>query len=304
MIIARTTLLAACVASALLLAQPAGAQAADPHAGHVIPEPAPDPHAGHAMDEPATTDISSGSAEPPPIPTDHAADAVYGAEAMAMGRHHLTHYHGSQAFSMVTLDMAEAKIRNGRNTFEWNGEAWFGGDMKRFIVRSEGEVAFGGGVESTEVQALYSRAVGPYFDVRAGLRYDFEPDPSRVYATVGFEGLAPGFIEVEGALFLSDRGELMARLEAHSDQLITQKLILQPRAEVNLAAQDSRDIGVGAGLSDAEIGLRLRYDIAREFAPYVGVEYERAFGKTRDFPRDEGEKAGGWSFLAGIKIWF
>ncbi|MFN6935086.1 MAG: copper resistance protein B, partial [Tsuneonella sp.] len=270
----------------------------------VMPDPAPDPHAGHAMDEPATTDIPSGSAEPPPIPTDHAADVVYGAEAMAMGRHHLTHYHGGQAFSMVTLDMAEAKIRNGRNTYEWNAEAWFGGDLKRFIVKSEGEGEFGGAIESAEVQALYSRAVGPYFDVRAGLRYDFEPDPSRVYATVGFEGLAPGFIEVEGALFLSDRGELMARLESHYDQRITQKLILQPRAEVNFSAQDSRDIGVGAGLADAEIGVRLRYDIAREFAPYIGVEYERAFGKTRDFLRDQGEKTGGWSFLAGIRVWF
>ena len=308
MIIARTTLFAACAASALLLAQPASAQAADPHAGHTMPDPAPepasDPHAGHAMDEPDTTDIPAGSAEPPPIPTDHAADAIFGADAMAMGRHHLSHYHGGQTFSMIALDMAEAKIRNGRDTLEWNAEAWFGGDLKRFIVKSEGEVASGGGVESAEVQALYSRAVGPYFDVRAGLRYDFEPDPSRVYVTAGLEGLAPGFIEVEGALFLSDRGELMARLEAHYDQRITQKLILQPRAEMNLAAQDSRDIGVGAGLSDAEIGVRLRYDIAREFAPYLGVEYERAFGKTREFLREDGEEAGGWSFLAGIKVWF
>ena len=96
----------------------------------------------------------------------------------------------------------------------------------------------------------------------------------------------------------------MGRLEGYYDQRITQKLILQPRAELNFAAQSSEDIGVGAGLTDAEIGVRLRYDIAREFAPYVGVQYERAFGRTRDFLRDEGEATGGWSFLAGVRFWF
>ena len=202
------------------------------------------------------------------------------------------------------VDRAETRVRDERDGYLLDIQAWYGGDINRLVVKIEGEGEFGGGVESAEVQALYSRAVGPYFDLQAGIRYDFEPDPSRVYASVGFEGLAPGFFDVEGALFLSDRGELMGRLEGYYDQRITQKLILQPRAELNFAAQSSEDIGVGAGLTDAEIGLRLRYDIAREFAPYVGVQYERAFGRTRDFLRDEGESAGGFSFLAGIRFWF
>ena len=250
------------------------------------------------------TNLPAGSGTAPPVPTDYAADAIYGPSAMAMGRHHLSLHHGGQNFSMVMLNIAEVKIKDGRDAYEWGGEAWYGGDINRLVVKTEGEGEFGGGVESAEVQALYSRAIGPYFDLQAGVRYDFEPDPSRVYATVGFEGLAPGFFDVEGALFLSDRGELLGRLEGYYDQRITQKLILQPRAELNFAAQSSEDIGVGAGLTDAEIGVRLRYDIAREFAPYVGVQYERAFGRTRDFLRDEGESAGGFSFLAGIRFWF
>ncbi|TCJ40858.1 copper resistance protein CopB [Parafrankia sp. BMG5.11] len=250
------------------------------------------------------TNLPASSGSAPPVPADYAADAIYGPSAMAMGRHHLSLHHGGQNFSMVMVNIAEAKIRNGRDAYEWGGEAWYGGDINRLVVKTEGEGEFGGGLESAEVQALYSRAIGPYFDLQAGVRYDFEPDPSRVYAAVGFEGLAPGFFDVEGALFLSDRGELMGRLEGYYDQRITQKLILQPRAELNFAAQSSQDIGVGAGLTDAEIGVRLRYDIAREFAPYVGVQYERAFGRTRDFLRDEGESPGGFSFLAGIRFWF
>ena len=127
-------------------------------------------------------------------------------------------------------------------------------------------------IERAEAQALYSHAIDPYFNLQAGLRYDFRPNPSRVYATVGVEGLAPSFFELEGALFLSNKGELMARAEGYYDQRITQRLILQPRAELNFAAQSSSDIGVGSGLSDAEVGVRLRYDIRREFAPYIGVQ--------------------------------
>ena len=257
-----------------------------------------------ATTAPEGTNLPAGTGTAPPAPTDYAADAIYGASAMAMGRHHLSLHHGGQHFSMVRVTIAEVKIRNGRDAYEWGGDAWYGGDINRLVVKTEGEGEFGAGVESAEVQALYSRAIGPYFDLRAGVRYDFEPDPSRFYATVGFEGLAPGFFDVEGALFLSDRGELMGRIEGYYDQRITQKLILQPHAELNFAAQSSEDIGVGAGLTDAEIGVRLRYDIAREFGLYVGAQYERAFGKTRDFLRDEGESAGGLSFLAGIRVWF
>lgn len=265
--------------------------------------------AGHDMSAmpsvaPIGTDLPAGTTPPPPIPTDHAADAVYGPSGMAMGRHHLKDAHGGQKVTQVMFNIAEAQFRNGRDGFEWDGEGWYGGDINRLWIKSEGEGAFGRSIERAEVHALYSHAIGPYFNLQGGLRYDFKPNPSRVYATIGFEGLAPSFFEVEGALFLSNKGELMARLEGYYDQRITQRLILQPRAELNFAAQNTREIGVGSGLSDAEVGLRLRYDIRREFAPYVGVQYRRAFGDTRKYLRQAGEEAGGWSLLTGVRMWF
>jgi len=275
------------------------------------PEPTCAPeHAAMGHCTPATTNTAEGTSLPagnaprPPVPTDHAGDAVYGTPAMEMGRHHLKEFHGDQKFFQALLNVFEAQLRNGRDGYEWDGEAWYGGDINRLWLKSEGEGAFGRPVEKAEVQALYSRAIGPYFNVQGGVRYDFKPNPSRVYATVGFEGLAPSFFDVEGALFLSNKGELMARLEGYYDQRITQRLILQPRAELNFAAQSSREIGVGKGLSDAELGLRLRYDIRREFAPYIGVQYRRAFGDTRQFLRAEGEDAAGWSVVSGIRMWF
>ena len=256
------------------------------------------------MAAPVGTDLPAGSAPPPPAPTDHAADAVYGSQAMEMGRHHLKAFHGGQRLAQVSWNIAEHQFRNGRDGFEWDGEGWYGGDINRLWLKSEGEGALGRSLEKAEVQVLYSKAFDPYFNWQAGIRYDFKPNPSRVYATIGIEGLAPSFFDVEGALFLSNKGELMARAEGYYDQRITQRLILQPRAELNFAAQSTREIGVGAGLSDAEIGLRLRYDIRREFAPYVGVQYRRAFGDTRRFLKDEGEDAAGWSLLTGVRVWF
>ena len=252
----------------------------------------------------AGTDLPAGTAPVPPVPTANAADTFFGTEAMEVARHHLKEFHGGQKLFQALFNIAEYQSTKGRDGFGWDGEAWYGGDTERLWVKSAGEGSFGERLESAEAQALYSYAIGPYFWVQGGLRYDFEPDPSRVYATVALEGLAPSFFDVEAALFLSNKGELMARAEGWYDQRITQRLILQPRAELNFAAQNSPSIGVGGGLSSAEAGLRLRYDIRREFAPYIGVQYERAFGRTRDYLRAAGGNPGGWSLLAGIRTWF
>ena len=271
--------------------------------------PATDPMVGHDMSAmpnaaSAGTDLPAGNAPPPPVPTDHAADTVYGSSDMTMGRHHLKEGHGGQKLAQIMFNLAEAQFRNGRDGIEWDGEGWYGGDLNRLWIKSQGDGAFGRSIERAEVQALYSHAIDPYFNIQGGLRYDFKPNPSRVYATVGVEGLAPGLFDVQGALFLSNKGELLARAEGYYDQRITQRLILQPRAELNFAAQNTRETRTGAGLSDAEIGLRLRYDIRREFAPYVGVQYHRAFGATRKYLREAGEDPAGWSMLTGIRIWF
>ena len=286
----------------------------DPMAGMDMPAggdanamPGMDMPAGQDMSQmaaPSGTDLPAGNAPPPAIPADHAADAIYGAPAMAMGRHHLKQGHGGQKLAQIMFNLAEAQFRNGRDGFEWDGEGWYGGDIDRLWVKSQGDGTFGRSIDRAEVQALYSHAIDPYFNLQAGVRYDFKPTPSRVYATVGIEGLAPNFFDLQGALFLSNKGELLARAEGYYDQRITQRLILQPRAELNFAAQSTPETKTGSGLSDAEIGLRLRYDIRREFAPYVGVQYRRAFGDTRTYLREAGEKPAGWSLLTGIRTWF
>ena len=250
------------------------------------------------------TALPAGNAPAPPLPTDHAADSVYGADAMAMGRHHLQQHHGGQNFSQVLLNLAEYQFRNGRDGYRWDGEAWFGGDINRLFIKSEGEGAFREGIESAEVQALYSRTIGPYFNLQAGVRQDLGPSPKRTYATVGLEGLAPGFFELEGAVFLSNKGDLLGRLEGYYDQRITQRLILQPRAELNFAAQDVPENRIGSGLSNAELGLRLRYEIRREFAPYVGVSWDRRFGDTARYARADGDRATSKSIVAGVRVWF
>jgi copper resistance protein B len=250
------------------------------------------------------TALPAGNAPPPPLPTDHAADNVYGSDAMAMGRDHLQQHHGGQNFNQVLLNLAEYQFRNGRDGYRWDGEAWFGGDINRLFVKSEGEGAFREGIESAEVQALYSRAIGPYFNLQAGVRQDLGPSPKRTYATVGVEGLAPGFFELEGALFLSNKGDVLGRLEGYYDQRVTQRLVLQPRVELNFAAQDVPENRIGSGLSNAELGLRLRYEIRREFAPYIGVSWDRQFGDTARYARAEGDKATSRSIVAGVRMWF
>lgn len=250
------------------------------------------------------TNLPAGNAPPPPVPTDHAADQAYGAAAMAMGRHHLQEFHGGQKMSQLLVNIAEYQFTRGRDGYQWVGQGWYGGDINRLWFKSQGDGEVRRGVGRAEVQGLVSHAIGPYLNLQGGVRYDFKPNPSRTYATVGVEGLAPGFFDIEAALFLSNKGELMGRVEGTYDQRITQRLILQPRIEINAAAQNSRAIGVGSGLTDVEAGLRLRYDIRREFAPYVGVQYKRSFGATGRYLRDAGERRGGWSVLTGIRTWF
>ncbi len=260
---------------------------------------------GMTMAAPASgTDLPVGSAPAPVASMDHYADRQFGPADMAKARSRMMTEEGGQLFYQVLFNLAEIQIRNGNGGYRWDGEAWFGGDINRLAIKSEGEGTFHWGVDSAEVQALYSRAVGPYYSLQAGVRHDFQPKPSRTYATVGFEGLSPYEFETEGALFLSEKGDLLARLEGWYDHQITQRLILQPRVELNFAAQDVPEDRYGAGLVDAELGLRLRYELRRELAPYIGVSYERKTGRTAEFARADGEKAETTSLVVGMRTWF
>ncbi|CAM3216050.1 Copper resistance protein CopB [Sphingomonas antarctica] len=250
------------------------------------------------------TALPAGDAPAPPPPMDHYADRQFPASEMARARNDMMRDSGGRSFSQIMFNLAEVQIRNGRDGYRWDGEGWFGGDINRLTVKTEGEGVFREGVVSAEIQALYSRAIGPYFNLQAGVRHDFQPSPTRTYATVGFEGLAPYWFEVEGALFLSNKGDVLGRLEGYYDQRITQRMILQPRVELNLSAQDVPENRLGAGLTNAEIGLRLRYEISRQFAPYVGISYDAKTGRTADFARADGDKATSTSLVGGVRFWF
>lgn len=266
-------------------------------------------HAGHDMGamqgmEMTGTALPAGNAPPPKPPMDHYADRQFPPAAMERSRMAMMHEQGGQTFSQVMFNVAEVQVRQGREAYRWDGEAWFGGDINRLTIKSEGEGIFRQGVEHADVQALYSRAVGPFFNLQAGIRHDFQPRPSRTYATIGFEGLAPYWFEVEGAAFLSDKGDVLGRLEGYYDQRLTQRLVLQPRVELNLSAQDVPENRIGSGLVDAELGLRLRYEITRQFAPYIGVSYEAKTGRSADYARAAGEDPTTTSVVAGVRIWF
>ena len=295
------------------MAMPAGAATASEQAampGMTMPAgtAAPQDHAampGMAMPggQPAMSALEIPKSPPPPAPTDRAADRFFAPDAMAAARRQLQREHGAMQASKVMANLAEYQARKGPDGYRWDGQAWLGGDLNRFVLKSEGEGTRGQGVERAEVQALYSRAVGVYTDLQVGVRQDFEAH-RRTYATVGFESLVPYWFDIEGAAFLSNKGELLGRVEGTYDLRLTNRVILQPRAEFNFAAQNSRATQTGSGLSNAELGLRLRYEVRREFAPYIGVSWDRRFGKTAGYARALGEGVVDKSVVFGVRAFF
>ncbi len=265
------------------------------------------PVQGHDMsnmsDAPADPPVAGPSAAALGGPA-HAADAVFPADRMVDARGVLRREHGSIRTHRVLIDQLEARIQSGRDGYAWDAQAWYGGAVNRLWIKTEGEGTFGGSPEQAEIQALWSRAIDPWFNLQGGIRYDFRPAPERGYLVLGIQGLAPYWFEIDGSVFLSEKGDLSARFEGEYDQRISQRLILQPRIDLDFSLQDIPELGVGSGLSSAEAGLRLRYEFVPEFAPYIGVHYGRAFGDTARFHRAAGEDVGGWSLLVGVRTWF
>jgi copper resistance protein B len=218
-------------------------------------------------------------------------------EAFAMGEH-------EPNFLFFQADRFEYRAQDGDDSLKWDAQGWVGGDYEKLWLKTEGEKRIGGKIEDAEAQLLYSRLLTDFFDVQAGVRYDPEPHPRRGYAVLGVQGLAPYYFETDAALFLSNEGELSARFVAEYELLLTQRLILQPALELNLSAEEVKERGIGSGVNDIELGLRLRYEIRREFAPYIGVNWERKLGQTADIARHDGEDTEIPSLVAGIRFWF
>lgn len=282
---------------------------ADPHAGHQMPaapgSAATDPHAGHQMGAAPSIDPRVG---PPPaaafLGPENAADLFWSPQDMQRSKRKLSREHGGLTAYKVFVDRLEAKLGRGADTYAADVQAWYGGDTDKLWLKADVDGEFGGSFDGAQLQALWSHAITPWFDLQTGVRYDAKRGPDRVHFVLGVQGLAPYWIELDAAAFVSDRGDVTAHIEAEHDIRITQKLVLQPRAEVEFAFQDIPDKGIGSGLSSAAIGLRLRYELSPQFAPYVGFEYTRAFGDTRRFREAAGEKAGRAAAVGGVRIWF
>ena len=259
-----------------------------------------------AMDH-GTVDMTPIPLGPPPASAGSgppsAADAIWGAEAMRASREALRAENGGMKVFWFQGDRAEYRAREGGDGYLWDVQGYYGGDLDKVWFKSEGEGTFGESPEAAEIQGLWSHAIGPWWDLQAGVRQDLT-GPERTHAVIGVQGLAPYMFEVDAAAFLSTKGDLTARVEAELDQRISQRLILQPRAEVNLSAQDIPELGVGAGLDSVELGLRLRYEFAREFAPYIGVEQESKVGQSADYARAAGEDPSVTYYVLGIRFWF
>ncbi|MBK7361493.1 MAG: copper resistance protein B [Micavibrio sp.] len=225
--------------------------------------------------------------------------SVYAHPAYAQDPH--DHQHGSETYHAFRLETDYGAGQDGP-VASWDLDGWIGTDENKLWLKSEGENS-DGTTEQAEFWALYSRNVAEFWDLQAGIRHDTQPH-STSYAVFGIEGLAPYFVETEAHLFVSDEGDVSARLRREHDLLITQQLILQPYGEINLSAQDVEEQEIGAGFTEGEIGIQTRYEITRKFAPYVDLRYERKFGETSSIAKDNGEDNDDFIAAVGLRLMF
>lgn len=275
--------------------------ATDPHAGHHTPADTelPVDHAamGHVM--PADADLPADAAPREPLPPVTPADRAAAFPDVAA---HTVHDDSVHSYWLV--DQLEAWDADAGGTgVGWEALAWIGTDLDRVWLRSEGEHV-DDDLESAEVEVLYGRAVAPWWDLLAGVRHDFGEGPSQTFAAIGLMGLTPYKFELAATGYVGQSGQTAARLEAEYDTLLTNRLILQWLAEAEFHGQDDPRRGIGSGLGTVEAGLRLRYEIRREFAPYIGVAWERAYGGTADLRRAESEGVEDTRVIAGVRVWF
>ena len=210
----------------------------------------------------------------------------------------------SAIFTHVLLDQLEGRVGGGQQDFRWQGQAWTGTDHDKLWLKTEGFLKQSGNVEDGRHELLYDRAIFRYLDLQAGVRTDLDSGTGRTWAALGVQGIAPLFFAYEATAYLSDRGHAAARLAVSYDLLLTQRLILQPEIEANFYSKADPGRGVGTGLADIDAGLRLRYEVSRKFAPYIGVAYAGKFGETAHMARHAGETAGAVQFIFGIRSWF
>lgn len=289
-------------------APPSSPPAADPHAGHTMPAtPAPSgDHAQHGgapssgAQSPAAMDHGSmqGGKAPPDARDPHAYSGGYD-----FGPYQLHMMGEEHRILSVLFDRLEATRSDNNSENAYDVEAWYGYSYNRAVIKAEGEVD-AGRVREARTELLWGHAIAPYWDTQLGLRYDSGVGPNRSWLAFGVQGLAPYWFETEATAYLGEDGRAALRVDAEYEVLFTQRLILQPRVEANWYSKDDRERDLGSGITGASAGVRLRYEIRREFAPYVGIERAIKFGETADIARAAGEDTSETRVVAGVRVWF
>ena len=233
---------------------------------------------------------------PPDPPLTHVHDMSYREMVEMMGMD------DRARFGKLTLDRIEWQDADHGSNFAWDAEAWYGGDYHKAWIQAEGERTSGETHES-RIEAGWDRIISAWWSARVGLRLDGGDGPSREWLGAGVAGLAPGFIETEAYVYVGEDSRTAARFHFERDFLLTQRLVLQPRLEMSLYGKDDPEKLIGSGLSDLKFGLRLRYEIRREFAPYLGLQWVDHFGDSADLRRAAGEDADELLWVAGIRTW-
>ncbi|WP_186123072.1 copper resistance protein B [Burkholderia gladioli] len=249
-----------------------------------------------AAPEPIVQPMAPSPASPVAPLTDADRRAVYRGGALHdMG--------DTELHSYFVFDQLEWQHRAAGGTLNWNGNGWIGGDLDRLWLRTEGS-RVGSRLEDAEVQALWGHSITPWWDLVAGVRHDFRPSAAQTWLAFGIQGLALYNFESEVTAFVGQRGQASLRVEGRYDLLITNRLILQPSLEANLFAKDDAARWQGAGLGDTSLGLRLRYEVDRQFAPYLGISWDRSYGNSARMVVREGGRRSELSVLAGVRVWF
>ncbi|WP_376697597.1 copper resistance protein B [Pseudomonas syringae] len=245
---------------------------------------------------PSTQTAPAQSRTPIPPITDEDRAAVYTSHA----GHQV---HDSAINSYFLADKLEWQDANDGSALAWDLSGWIGGDIDRLLLRSEGERT-NGKTEEAEIQALWGHSISPWWDVVAGARQDFKPGAPQTWAAFGLQGQAISDLDIEATAFIGEAGQTAARLEADYDLQLTSNVVLQPTAELNFYGKNDPQRGNGSGLSTSEFGLRLRYEITPQFAPYVGVSWDRSYGKTADYAREDDEDTQDARLVVGVRMWF
>lgn len=240
--------------------------------------------------------MQGGSAPPDARSPDYSDGVGYGSmKGMDMA--------DNAPLGMLLIDRLEAFHGPDANGQSWEAQGWYGNDSNKLWIRTEGERSRGK-LQDGDLEAFWNHSIAAFWSTQLGVRQDFGEGPNRTWAAFGVQGLAPYWFGVEATGYVGPSGRAAARLRADYDLLFTQRLILQPEAEINLYGKNDAQRRIGSGLSDVQFGLRLRYEIRRQFAPYLGVNWVRRIGTTANYARQDGQSVLDRQIVAGVRMWF